>query len=1115
MKIPFSLPGSFEKTIHELARTREKAAKQKYLLDLGESLVMHLCSFILGEYKESKLVSVELEKSFLKNNKNISFGIYLGWLRESSKFLYKSNTPSRIHSLIHGSNEWSEVWKFIKGFEALKSQIDKGASEGFETIVQDTLRNNPSKVNIIQFFDTFIQLRNRVAHPHKEVNGINISWPFSEDYFDTLNPLLEGALQRTMQELNQIWEYRKYTIESNEDGILLLLNEDSGEFEEFAVKTDITDGIKVFANAENNILISDWKVLLKAGDKALEEIRKEEETLRNKASIEELKESIKAALDDGQISLEEFNFFESLGKTKLGLNRQDLKNLIMEVASSMQIEDPFPEVDKRFVAAIDEAIRNKTYNDFILKLTGQQYGVDAEQFEKVFAERAAALGADPEDVKKNRILQFSHDELKTFQGLLMAWQWLGNIYLFNKNNTESQYKITGDSHEYGTKEYWHRNAFQAVDQFVQSRLAKIALTDDTIWDTKQNNWQIGVMTSYAWCSAFPKDAVSLRILSLHFSLYADRCAAIGFLPDWKDYKLLEKYGLMLDVFCRHLKDFTVEYENELRKYNNLFLWDGVNNKPLHSFSEMMRSNEWYFQHMYNFDQIQFYYSGKEIESNPAILLEGFDIVFNLFGGLFERVNRDYVNLLNDTTEIEAKKETVIKKLQGLIATLANFGLTTSEGTIATSNPDEVIIPEDNSEHGAHGLKGNNQLGYYAIEFKEKIKGYPVLLVFQFRQNYISGKLNFNTIISVAGDSENTIHVPAAQVLEKLTEHAFTGCKAHQYKGKFVLNCEVEDIIDFDPNPIVLVFMEKFTALLAEYKLDVLGISIHDPLFEKEKEQINEKLNALQVNIAPHFSNQIYQERNIMKGKRYIDYVYSNKKVTHYLGWGNELTQNGLKVILIFHVKDTIKGAHLVQLMQDFAKDRPEWEYRETDSAEREEAIWLGECMREQELTASSEYNRNYAARHAVIDNPKNYWCAKVKDNKQWFQVKLREIAEITAIKLQGSPNQNAFIQQFDLMYSINGKEWKTLHAISGLDPSNTEKEIVLEKPVKAVFIRIIPTVFSGYPALRIDIKKRNLTAGAAELCYRCQRNAVEDNSMPNIEKQIEVFLPLFRNHIGF
>jgi energy-converting hydrogenase Eha subunit G len=68
MTITNKLPKNFEITLNDLARAREKAAKQKYLLDLGESLVMHLCSFVLGEYKATEKTNIELEKSFVKNN---------------------------------------------------------------------------------------------------------------------------------------------------------------------------------------------------------------------------------------------------------------------------------------------------------------------------------------------------------------------------------------------------------------------------------------------------------------------------------------------------------------------------------------------------------------------------------------------------------------------------------------------------------------------------------------------------------------------------------------------------------------------------------------------------------------------------------------------------------------------------------------------------------------------------------------------------------------------------------------------------------------------------------------------------------------------------------------
>jgi hypothetical protein len=389
----------------------------------------------------------------------------------------------------------------------------------------------------------------------KEVKGRIVSWPFSEDYFDALNPYIEQALARCIKELNKIWEFRQYIVESNEDGLLTLKDEDSDELQEFEMKSEYKEGVKVFANPENMVLLSDWKLLLRAGDEAIAKIKAEEDELRNKASVDELKIAIRAALDDQQISLEEMNFFESLGKTKLGLAKEDIKKIIIEVANSMDIEDPFPEVDKRFIEAIDNAIISRTYNEFLLKLTGQQYGVDGEKFEEVFRERTFALGANADEIRKHRVLQFTSEELIAFQGLMSAQKWLMSIYLFRKLTKESIYKIKEDSYTYGTKEYFHRNAFLDLEKFVKTRLKKLIFNEDSLWETKQNNWQIGAMTGYAWCTLYPKNLASKKILALHVSLYGDGSAAIGYLPDWKDFKEIEKYGLLLNIFTAHLKEF--------------------------------------------------------------------------------------------------------------------------------------------------------------------------------------------------------------------------------------------------------------------------------------------------------------------------------------------------------------------------------------------------------------------------------------------------------------------------------------------------------------------------------------------------------------------------------
>ena len=121
----------------------------------------------------------------------------------------------------------------LGAFEILKGLVENEATD-YQTPINAALKNNLPKVNLIQFFDSFIQLRNRVAHPHKEVKGKMVTWPFSEIYFDAINPYLEQALTRAINELSHIWEFKQFIVESNQAGLLTLKSEDSGEIEELS-----------------------------------------------------------------------------------------------------------------------------------------------------------------------------------------------------------------------------------------------------------------------------------------------------------------------------------------------------------------------------------------------------------------------------------------------------------------------------------------------------------------------------------------------------------------------------------------------------------------------------------------------------------------------------------------------------------------------------------------------------------------------------------------------------------------------------------------------------------------------------------------------------------------
>jgi len=1087
------LPKNLEKTISDLARAREKAAKQKYLLDLGESLVMHLCSFVLGEYKESLLTSIDLEKSFLKNSKNVSFGVYLGWLRESSKFLNSEKRPSEIHNLLHGSLELKELSEFGKAFETLKSLVENNTAD-YHSHITNALKNNLGKTNLLQFFDLFIQLRNRVAHPHKEIKGKVVTWPFTEEYFDSTNPFLEHALNRAINELSKIWEFRNFIIESNEEGILTLKNEDSGEFEEIVTKSNLPEGVKVFANPSNTILLSDWKLLLKAGDEAIERIRQEEEDLRNKATIDDLKQSIRAALEDEQISLDEQNFFESLGKTKLGLSKEEVKKIILDVAHSMDIDDPFPEVDKRFIELIDHAIKTKTYNEFLLKLTGQQYGVDNESFEKVFNDRTFALDVDPEDVKKNKVLQFTSEELNAFQGLTSSHKWLMGMSSLRKHTKESIYKIKEDSYVFGTKEYWHRTAFNDLENFVKIRLKKIAI-DELTWDTNQNNWQIGAMTSYAWCTIYPKNLATKKILALHISLYSDGSAAIGYLPDWKDYKGLENYGLLLSVFVNHLKSFAKEYEVDLNRYPNLVLWDGLNNNKYYSFTDSMKKFPWFYEHMYGFDQIQFIYTAKEIISNPSILIDGFDITFNLFNGLFEGINRDYLNMLNIVFLINTEEKSIRKRLTELEPIFANFGLCETQEDDKEKNTieeedgvqEERLDSEENTI-STDGLKGSAYIGYLAREFRSKVKGYPLLISFQIKQDYFTNKLNYLINISCAGYLQPDIHLTVERVLESMQDLKFENTTFYFKRSKFLVVMPIDDIHSFDASPLTSYFLEIFAARCSNALVPFLGLKIHAPIIDQLQPYMIHTLEETKNSIADLFRNELKVERNWKRNCRFVDYVYGSKSMPNWVGWGFEWRNSQLYAGLIFHVRNSIKGDSLKQQMELISAENTGWEFHVVGEEDPVDPEWILNDVNSYKFSASTEHSKPHTALHALMSNKKTYWAAKVKNSEQWWQVETKEPMLFSKLKFTGSPHGNSHMELFNLSFSMDGTTWQTIQNIEGISNGFDIKEITFEEAFSARFIRINPIKFIGWPGFRIDFFAKKIMPNQIELQWLNQVN---------------------------
>ena len=685
-----------------------------------------------------------------------------------------------------------------------------------------------------------------------------------------------------------------------------------------------------------------------------------------------------------------------------------------------------------------------------------------------------------------------------------------NIALFNRNNKESQYKINGDSYVFGTKEYLHRTAFLNVESFVKSRIEQLTLTNEVDWDTNQNNWQIGTMTGYAWCSVFPKNAPSKKILALNLTIHSDSLFT-GFLPDWKDYKSIESYGLLLSIFKQHLKEFSIEFKDDLEKYPQLKVWDGINNYGRYSLFELSQNYPWYLDYWYGFDMIQFVIKNEEIVVNPMLISEYFDIGFNLFSGLFEGVNRDYMNMLNDEFDIQLYEKEICERLSDIIPILNNYGLF-SDQPISVEESDGLDVEKKGN------IRGSTSLGFFMVSYREKIKGYPLVLQFVIKQDYQKNKLLFQIQVSSAGYLEEEIHRPIESVLENMTEIEWDDAAVYWIRSRWLLTKEIDSISTFDPCSIAEKFLKELSHRSSRAYADFKGLKFYEPTIEPYLHKSDDLLDALSVSLTEIFSNQIYKERNLMKGCRYIDYVYSKKKVTHWLGWGLEYRDSGLYATVILNVKDTIKGVHFVEPMNKFTEENELWKIDMlSDTSNAIEPYWIFNSLSEQNLRTSSDWNRNYTAKQAKIDNEKYFWCPKQNDDKQWFQIQLPEVKEIKELKIQGAPHGKTFIKKFNLRYSLDGKNWITLEHLEGLSSGNETNIVAFEKKIHASYLRIEPYEFEGYPGLRIDVLVADIAPSKIELSATYLVDSVDklDQYLSFTEEKIRAVKTFFQQILGF
>ncbi len=903
----FSIPHHLSRALQNIQNAREKAAENKLLLDTGENLVMYLAAFVLGEYRNHGLEEIKLEKSFYANRTNLSFGVYLGFLREGMKAIQKEKKEGLLENFLMKNNVYNKISYFIHSFNVLKNFVNSGGTQGFEEELNKNQKQSYGKTNVLEFFNTFIELRNRTAHPHKEITDKQtgaiktVTWPFSVDYFDYINPKVKAALDEVIETLSPVWNYVNHEIVEKDETKYKVKSLEDDRIAELELEKDYPVGATILLDKENKFFIcNDLRTLMQVSQNVLDIIEAEEAEKRKVADLEGFKENIKMALDDGQISLEEFRTFQTIAKNKFQMNDVQLKEFIIKIAKEMDIDDPFPETDKRYVTTIDNALITKDFNRLILKLQGEQYGVMGGDFDKLLKKRAEELNVDLEDVEKNAKVVLSPEDLKDVSTLMEAFVWIRDLSMLNRKlKTGSLYDVVpGDNRVPGTINYKHYTLFNKFNEVISKRISKLSENSKLKWEVISNRWQAGKMTGYCWQMITPKIQGLGKAITIAVKL-TQNDIEVWLESKWDDLASYKYYPLLIKLFKQNILLYLTEYESEFKKYSDFRL--GHTWWPIPPFLKDFFDNlEEYLKFvatgafLFGFKT----FGNQDIAmDNPYKHFEELSIVFSLLDPMITKIIED----------LDYQKETFINPIDNN-ASLVNTSI---------DNFNEYFSKY--TKINAKKYRNKNYEFYYDYQ-EQTINSISIKLEYGFMLDMHSDNLIYTIRFKVADDSKDTIYHKLIETYKNTNKNNPNIVK---FLGNFV---SINKIINVDEehkiNPDELAVATE--ELKTEFNLFIdlacsMGVNVMGYKFDEESYKAR---NAENINLV----NNLMKE--IIKSKIQIDDIEESE---------NSFAKDGNKIEFgiffdgylnrpywMFKVETNNQNNQLVNALKFFADDNEDF-----------------------------------------------------------------------------------------------------------------------------------------------------------------------------------------------
>ena len=343
----------------------DESAMHKSLLDMGESFLTYLVGIMFGEYKRSDEISDKLETEFYKySSRKPSFGVFLSFMR----LLSKEMNDTILSSKFDKSNKYASVSDFVFNFKLLKSVIDEGSDDGFNDAV-DTLKKgrNASQNGLMDFFDTFIMIRNIFAHPDEKAGPKDNKrkWPLGDEYYAFINPYMHAALTELVEDFDILSAYKpviaRMLDDKNKKGTFIL--EQGGKESEIDMDLS-TDDLKFMNTDLRYLLDPEDKLFVKLYYHAIPQLNPEVakkiiDREKAKAMEPHLKEMIHGKLaDDGKIDDMEYLVLRDTAKTS-SISDERLFQLIDAVKNQLQIKDSVGTPENKgdiFIEAKDDSI---------------------------------------------------------------------------------------------------------------------------------------------------------------------------------------------------------------------------------------------------------------------------------------------------------------------------------------------------------------------------------------------------------------------------------------------------------------------------------------------------------------------------------------------------------------------------------------------------------------------------------------------------------------------------------------------------------------------------------------------------------------------------------------